>query len=127
MSRQMNRRAVLAGTAALAPVAAVPVLASPDAELIALGERLRVAYAAERAASARGASDEEVDAAMDACSEIVEAIVARPATTFAGLQVKGLAIAWCCNDEPFGEFGDTTDRRVVASLLADLQAMGASS
>lgn len=42
-SHQLNRRAVLAGTAAIVPataLAAVPALASPDAELIALGDEL---------------------------------------------------------------------------------------
>jgi hypothetical protein len=123
----LDRRTVVAGIAGALPVVAIgaaPALASPDAELIALGERLRVAYEAERAASERGCSDDELDAAMDACSKVVESIIDIPATTLAGLRVKAFAVAWCCNDEPFGGFDDTTDRRVIESLLEDIRAMG---
>jgi hypothetical protein len=49
MSRELNRRAILAGTAAIVPAAAVagvPALASPDAELIELGRQLEQAVVA---------------------------------------------------------------------------------
>lgn len=52
----MNRRANLAGTASAAvasPAIAFPIAPHPDAELLALGERLRSAQIALRAASNR--------------------------------------------------------------------------
>lgn len=100
--------------------------AGGDAKLIALGERLKAAWAVEREALARNCSTEEGDAVNLACSEIADQIEKTPATTVEGLKVKASAIMWCCGNEPFAEPYDTTDKRIVMSLLSDLKAMPAA-
>lgn len=97
-----------------------------DAELIALGVRLKGCYAAEQAAFARDCSAEEGDVRHKACSKIVRQIEKTTATTLAGLRVKAAAIDWCCGSKPFADDDDTTDKRLVTSLLTDLEAMKAS-
>lgn len=101
--------------------------AGGDAKLIALGERLKAAWAVEREALARNCSTEEGDAVNLACSEIADQIEKTPATTVEGLKVKASAIMWCCGNEPFAEPYDTTDKRIVMSLLSDLKAMPAAA
>ena len=95
----LNRRRVLAGTAAAlsAPVAALPALAgapepaNPDAALLALGRDLDVAWARERETFAAFAgvdtpeADDLTGAASDATSAIVAQIERLSATTLAGL------------------------------------------
>ena len=133
MSREMNRRAILAGVAAIAPVAALtaaPALAAPDAELIALGERLRAAWSADKATIDRlrgidtHAAYAEIDASIAACSAIVADIESMRATTLEGVKVKALAVSWCHSGEPFDDesFSEqaTTDVRIVSSILNDL-------
>lgn len=53
---------------------------------------------------------------------VVEAIIQTPATTMADLRIKAEAYVWCCGEMPDFEAksGDTTDARVVASILRDL-------
>ena len=98
-----------------------------DTELIVLGERLKAAYAAEREAFARDCSHEEGDALHKACSAIARKIEKTHATTLAGLSVKAAAIDWCCGSKPFADDDDTTDKRLVTSLLTDLEAMQAAA
>ncbi len=95
---------------------------STDAELIALGERLHVAWNAEKEVFARRMSDAECEVAMDACDAIIDEIWKIPATTLAGLKVKALALVpYLGDDEPDGD--DPLADRLLASLLTDLRAM----
>ena len=88
----------------------------------ALGEELDVATAAYESSSAK-----EFDAAYKKAKAVVERIVAAPATTIEELRVKAKAVAWCYSFEPIelvAEFGDTTNVRLLASILRDLLAEG---
>jgi len=97
----------------------------PDAELLALRETLETAWAVERRIDARPANDDEVNAAVDATSEIAERIAALPATTLEGLRVKALAVMWCGHDDIGLEtFGDTTDLRIAGAIVRDLLRVG---
>jgi hypothetical protein len=145
MAETLSRRAILPsipgaaiGTSALLPVAAAAV-ASPDAELIRLGAELAAAWAQEKPLwDAIGSSAEveapevlwsEAEAASGVSSEIVDKIEGLRAHTLAGLQVKVAALSWTHNGEEFdSEFfgGDTTDNRLAAQIMRDLQALSVS-
>lgn len=111
---------------------------SPDAQLVDLGEMLRIAHEEERAVSKRWdgidspQGDAEVAAANDRCRAIADLIEATCAHSLAGLMAKARAVAWCRNDDPFSasdisdaDFGPkkTTDMRIALGIANDLMAM----
>lgn len=129
----------LAGMLAASAAMAAPTsqaLATPahDAELIGLGRELAVAWQAENAtvASIDGdfsqAAQDTLDTACERTSDIVSRIEDLHATTLAGLKVKLLALAWTRNSEPldaaslFEKGQATTDQRLIAGILQDIQA-----
>ena len=140
-----SRRAVLTaipgvalgGGALLAPAAAQ---ADPDAMLVRLGRELEEAWTHEREvfstafAAGRGLSADEQDALIDAACDKTSAIVGQiertPARALKGLQVKARAIQWAYSGqsgrdtkiEP-EEFGETTDMRLAASIVNDLNRL----
>ncbi len=133
MTSTITRRSALTAGAA-AGLVATPIPASavahslqqhPDAELLALGEELRRAWAQERTA-ARGGSDEEAEAAFvaayEASSAIVDQIADRVAHTREGLQVKAQAFLWCWSGDLDFELSreQTTDVRMAQSIIRDL-------
>ncbi len=119
------------GAASMMALAATPAMATPaDADLIALGERLRTAWQEENATFERYkgilGSDDITDAAAAVSGAIVGEIEAAPATTLEGLKVKALALSWThCGEvwliDPPGE--STTDTRLAASIVTDLLKM----
>ena len=122
MSAPASRRRLLGGLAVLPLVgtAALPAEPHPDAELLALGERLRAAWAAEVAAPPH----EEYEAAFEVSHRIVDLIELLPATTHAGLRVKAMALSWCYSGEPVVEeeiFGTctTTNVQLSAGIVRD--------
>jgi hypothetical protein len=148
----ISRRALAAGVA-LAPVAGLPAIAKAipasatcvDAELLALGRELDIAYADETAVSQRVddgiAPFDEVDTAVARTSAIVGKIIEIKAQTLEGLLVKARALDWCHSGEFDGlaesvgsisvQSGKiivakpTTDHLVGDSILFDLIALAA--
>lgn len=102
-----------------------------DARLLELGQCLDEAWARERetcnAIKAHGHDNpcDELEAAFDTaykvCGGVVDEIMAMPASTLEGLKVKARAVSWCHSGEEV-ILGDqnTTDMRLVASILRDL-------
>lgn len=96
--------AIGAAAAVAAPLAvAVAASDSPDAMLLAMGQRLAAAwkheaalYAANEGAIVEGGSAlaDAYDAASEACGGLIDGIMAMPASTHAGLMVKALAFRW---------------------------------
>lgn len=120
----MNTIVATSALAAASVVPVIPAIAAPiDSALLDAAARLRAAWGLEISVCAREHSDAEFDAAYDASKRIVSEIEGMQATTLAGLQVKALAISWCCAGEPFAEEDATTDDRLVTSLLDDLMSM----
>ncbi len=117
-STRMSRRGMIGAALAASAVPATFVI--PDAALVALGERLRAAWASESALFAREAPGPACDAAYAASKRIVGEIEGTQATTLAGLRVKALAISWCWGGTPFADEDATTDKRLMISLLDDL-------
>lgn len=114
---------------------------SPDAQLVDLGEMLRIAQEEERAVNRRwdGVSspqgDAEIATASDRCRAIVELIEATCARSLAGLLAKARALAWCRQGDLFDaediseiDFGQkrTTDTRIALGIANDLLAMVAA-
>jgi hypothetical protein len=112
---------------------------SADAALIALAGQLMAAWAVEKVAVDSQPDTPEGEAASKAITavpaSIVDRIEAIPATTFAGLGAKAVALAWTQGDYPSelehlrsrGQAsGETTDQRVMASLARDIAAIGKS-
>ncbi|HET6971291.1 MAG TPA: hypothetical protein VFH92_09210 [Phenylobacterium sp.] len=52
--------------------------------------------------------------------QLVAQLVATPARTFGGLQVKAEMVAWCCGSRTDFALGRTASERVIASMLGDL-------
>jgi len=105
--------------------------ASADAALVALGEELEAAWAAEVAAYEKYRDDLSLEAeaitevTYEATAAIVHQIETMQAATIAGLRVKARAIQWCYHDDPVDLVVDqnTTDLRIANSLIADLLAV----
>jgi len=87
-----------------------------DAELLKLGEDLRIAWLRERV-MVNETDGDAFEAACAASAEIVRRVEAIKATTLAGLRVKALAVLWCrVGDVP----GETTDERLVGQIISTL-------
>lgn len=105
--------------------------ASADAALVALGEELEAAWAAEIAAYAQHRGDLSLaheaitDAAHKASKAIILRIEAMAASTIDGLRVKARAVQWCYDGDPVDLVVDqsTTDLRLANSIIADLLAV----
>jgi len=135
LTRRDFGRLATKSTAAVAAVA-IPAVAlasapaSADAALIALGEELETAWAAEIAAYAqyRGDFSLEHEAITDAAYEATKAVILRieavPASTMEGLRVKARAVQWCYDADPVDLAVDqsTTDLRLANSIIRDLLA-----
>ncbi len=122
----MTRRSFVTSpvSASVSASAAAMALSTPypDAELVRLGRDLNEAWQAERLAG-----DEAVEEAVLRCCDIVMRIEGQPATTFAGLGIKVLALSWCHDGDPLAWASlcaSTTDRRLVASILNDIMTAG---
>ena len=97
------------------------------ADLPALGRALETAWRVETSAlaSCPDSHSPQALAAIGATEAIVERIAALQARTVADLQSKALAYLWTQGGDPTGETtalaeGDTTEGRILASLLRDL-------
>jgi hypothetical protein len=104
----------------------------PDAELIRLGEILKITWAAERELAASGAisnpsNDELFDKVHDASAKVVDYISSIPARSIEGLRVKSLAVSWCCSGDEFEIGGDSTDTRLAAQICNELFALSGQS
>jgi hypothetical protein len=98
-----------------------------DAELLRLYGELKTAWATERAIISAGGDDDEVNAAIDISSTIVDKICKCHAVTMEGIRVKASAVLWChggnlpirfVDDDEWG-----TDLQVAQSIVNDLIAM----
>jgi hypothetical protein len=142
MSQTPSRRLALryGAVAALAGLL-TPVVAeaSPDAALIRLGADLETEWKRQCAyftANPYPDTDDEINAAIEPCHDLVGRIEQAKARTLAGLQVKALAVAWCCDDmgrgidgiaqfEPMELFDlKTSNERIGWSIVQDLLRMG---
>ncbi len=102
-----------------------------DNALLALGADLEVAWLAERRVFAtKGIGDDAMMAAADVTSAIIQKILETPADSLDGLRIKGRAVSWCYDGEPFdpaelvtGATGQATANRLAASILADVLRM----
>lgn len=89
------------------------------ATLATLGKQLAIyAETSEQLIKSNGSS-EAIEAAYKQAARVVDEILRRPAPTFAGLQVKARALAWCYSGEPGGQIhlieGTTTDAALARS------------
>ena len=130
--RRAFLRQLAAASVMVIPTAVEAAAPSADAELLALGERLRRAWLEENEACALndGVSNEDsINGVFFARSgAIVDEIEALPAVTLAGLKVKALAFSWChCGEDiDVNTFNDkTTDVRLAGTIVRDLLKMGA--
>jgi hypothetical protein len=67
-------------------------------------------------------AQKELDALLDRKTELFEAIMATPATSYAGLLVKAKAVKVIHCDEDEIDIGDATNHRLASSLLNDMLA-----
>lgn len=112
-----RRGAFVAMPALLTTAAHAQTSPHPDAELIALSDKLDHAWAAEKRANQTSGVD--IDPFCDAASAIVELIEATPAVTMAGVMVKVKAFNWCRDD--IGDWEDaTTDMRLAEQIIETL-------
>ena len=132
--------AALAGliTPAIAQAPVAVAQPHPDAELLRMGAELETEWARQTAffENTHDATDEDAMEAMAPSRNSVQSIQDAKACTLAGLQVKALAIAWCCDDRERGIDGiaqfepedlfdlATTDERIAWSIVQDLLRMG---
>jgi hypothetical protein len=121
----MDRRTVLKGGFTLAvtahTAAIAPAIIGDDAPLIALGEKLIVAWDEEKKyLGADEGNDDLYEAAYHVSQSIVHEIEKHRAYTIAGLQVKSLAVAWCYGTDEVGADDSTTDVRLSSSIVRDL-------
>ena len=130
-AKHITRRAALSAACATAAAGAVaaPALAATDQRLIALEAELlssiEAGDAIVRAATDTPQGEADIDAALAHTSKIVSEIEDEPASSIRGLQVKALAIAWCCGGtDSFGpndvDFGRTTDCRLATDIVKTL-------
>jgi hypothetical protein len=104
--------------------------AASESPLTALGDELERVWAIERAGLAKGGlADADVDAYVGATSEVVERILAQPATTLDDFKVKARALASCLGSDDVSDLFQppptTTDARAVQSIIRDLLAASA--
>ncbi len=139
MSATTSRRRLFGGTVAASLAALLPAAASatthPDAALLDLGTQLKAAWAVQDAyfaANPYPATDDECNAAMEPCLDLVDQIEEIQARTLDGVRVKAFAVWWCSAEgsSPFElselvDDTDTTDTRIAGSIVRDLLAMGA--
>lgn len=93
-----------------------------DAELLRLGQRLKLARKIEAKVLNSGPLDDEELAATTApCSALVARIADTPARTMDGLMVKVAALDWCVDGDDFGFDGETTDCRLAKQIIQLLQ------
>lgn len=121
MSKRLTRRAVVAGIPAIVastPVSAIAGADHADAELIRLGEELRMAHQRERALS--DATDEEWSVANRTCQGLAERIVAIPATSLAGIKAKARAVYWAGGLHGEVDPAPCLSHRAADALLIDL-------
>jgi hypothetical protein len=101
-----------------------------DVKLIALGERLKLAWAAEREVVATApdtrAGDALIAVATKGTGTIVQKIEVLQATTIDGLKVTVLALGWARGgklDPPYFSDESTTDVRLIDSIALAVTAM----
>jgi hypothetical protein len=95
----------------------------PDEELIALGDEFERSWDLERSkwdVLAAEADDAIVAEIVMPCSSLSERILAKPAHTLAGLRVKARVVLWCQGGEFEGFGSETTDERLIESIVRDL-------
>ncbi|RWI60271.1 MAG: hypothetical protein EOQ93_03140 [Mesorhizobium sp.] len=110
-------------------------IAHPDAQLLALAEPFRNAWAAERAAfrsSSKGfAKDKAIETAHDRCGELADEILAHRPVTLDGVKVAAMVWGWMYYlSEHSGEYegadskypGDRAANAVMTFLLRDVSA-----
>lgn len=91
------------------------------AQLAALGTGIALLWRLEVDADDPGQA--EAQAAYDRAADgLVGLIVATPAADLGGLRVKAEAIAWCCASRTDFALGETSEARLIRSLLQDLLA-----
>jgi len=126
----LTRRGVLSAIPGLGIAAAIPTalvaMPRPDAELLALGEKLRAATADQHAVFARWASvlgdegDDECAEATQRLDDVVREIASVKARTVEGLVVKAQAVeAYWESDWDFA-FSENADEQAMQSLARDL-------
>jgi hypothetical protein len=126
-----SRRTLLAGAitaTTLLPAAALAASPGGDATLIGLGRELSATWATERSVCKRfeDIDNDEANAAVEAAvartSDVVQRILRQQARTIEGIKVKTSAISWCWGGRIDFDT-ETTDMKLVQSVLTDLLAM----
>ena len=123
MSKRLTRRAVVAGIPAIVASTSVSAIAGTDhadAELIRLGEELRMAHQRERALSDADTPEDVFDAALKVCSDLAEQIVAIRATTLDGIRAKARAVYWAAGLHGEVDPAPCLGHRAADALLIDL-------
>lgn len=104
-----------------APTCAHSTVSSDDAKLLALGEKLDIAWAKEiEVENARPFDEVTFENAIYASSSIVREIRRYRATRWESLRVKARAVSWCWSGEVYTGPNGTTDEKLVESILQDL-------
>lgn len=131
MLTRRHALSVVASTALVVPAA--PAATHSDDALLRLGQLFEAEWANERDLWAAAhlhwpgpESDliaERAEQQSDRTSELAKQIAITPARTLEGMRVKARAFVWTRSDEPneMDMLGETTDCRLAASILMDME------
>lgn len=124
-----TRRVILAAAVAGGAIAGSPMAAAMSGAVPPASPPLQGLARALRTLSQRAGDIDYNDptsarAYYAASDQVMAELIRTPAQSWAGLQVKAEAVAWCCASRVDFALGDTVGERLIASILQDLLAGG---